>query len=334
MSCAQNTKTTKNMNTADQDTITIHNVTDKMWQAKPKYNEQPMYLLRINQEYCTYEVLVNDFPVKEYYRSGKLATAIKINRAILKSGPQKVTIRMYPYGDLLQQEFGEDQPYMNTLNKGSSMLVEVIKVPDWKNYTISKEESIKVVKPEGYDNQEFVGAGLPFYEFSFSFNAKVPFEFEGWSNGIDLRKVDSTLLKQKIISYFKSYQKKYEEKDVNAIVNLEYNNVFRTSFSEYERKDQINGLWEENNEGVNIKDKEFQPLQNYELAFFGEGKIATLKFGSNINTDSRYRGASTLYFTYKNKSGRLRGRFLGVYLYMDKDKYTGKDEDIQLEMIK
>ncbi|EWH10178.1 hypothetical protein KLA_16917, partial [Cellulophaga geojensis KL-A] len=54
-SCAQNTKTTKNMNTADQDSITIHNVTDKMWQAKPNYNEQPMYLLRINQEYCTYE---------------------------------------------------------------------------------------------------------------------------------------------------------------------------------------------------------------------------------------------------------------------------------------
>ncbi|EWH08538.1 hypothetical protein KLA_17534, partial [Cellulophaga geojensis KL-A] len=52
-SCAQNTKTTKNMNTADQDSITIHNVTDKMWQAKPNYNKQPMYLLRINQEYCT-----------------------------------------------------------------------------------------------------------------------------------------------------------------------------------------------------------------------------------------------------------------------------------------
>ncbi|MDO6855323.1 hypothetical protein Q4599_17205 [Cellulophaga lytica] len=319
------------MNTADQDTITIHNVTDKMWQAMPKYNEQPMYLLRINQEYCTYEVLVNDFPVKKYYRSGKLATAIKINEAVLKSGPQKVTIRMYPYGDLLQQEFGEDQPYMSTLNKGSAMLVEVIKVPDWKNYNISKEESIKVVKTKGYDNQEFVGAGLPFYEFSFTFKAEVPFEFEGWTNGIDLRKLDSTLLKQKIISYFKMYQKKYEEKDVNSIVNLEYNNVFRTSFSEYERKDQINDLWDEYNRVTNIEDKEFQPLKDYELAFFGDGKIATLKHSSHLGIDSRLRGQSALFFLYNNQS---RARFLGMYLYMDKDKYTGKDEDIQLEMIK
>ncbi|WP_157451700.1 hypothetical protein [Cellulophaga lytica] len=319
------------MNTADQDSITIHNVTDKMWQAKPNYNKQPMYLLRINQEYCTYEVLVNDFPVKEYYRSGKLATAIKINRAILKSGPQKVTIRMYPYGDLLQQEFGEDQPYMSTLKKGSAMLVEVIKVPDWKNYNISKEESIKVVKTEGYDNQEFVGAGLPFYEFSFTFKAEVPFEFEGWTNGIDLRKVDSTVLKQKIISYFKMYQKKYEEKDVNAIVDLNYNFTLRNVTTQYQSKQHLKEIWEEYANDLAINDKEFQPLKDYELAFFGDGKIATLKFNSNINGDSRLRGESALYFLYDDEYMAL---FLGVYLYMDKYKYTGKDEDIQLEMIK
>ncbi|MDO6855353.1 hypothetical protein Q4599_17410 [Cellulophaga lytica] len=319
------------MNTADQDSITIHNVTDKMWQAKPNYNKQPMYLLRINQEYCTYEVLVNDFPVKEYYRSGKLATAIKINRAILKSGPQKVTIRMYPYGDLLQQEFGEDQPYMSTLKKGSSMLVEVIKVPDWKNYNISKEESIKVVKTEGYDNQEFVGAGLPFYEFSFTFKAEVPFEFEGWTNGIDLRKVDSTLLKQKIISYFKMYQKKYEEKNVNAIVDLNYNFTLRNFTTQYQSKQHLKEIWEEYANDLAINDKEFQPLKDYELAFFGDGKIATLKHSSGLDGDSRLRGHSALFFLYENQNWF---RSLGVYLYMDKDKYTGKDEDIQLEMIK
>ncbi|MCL5244957.1 hypothetical protein M4I21_04005, partial [Cellulophaga sp. 20_2_10] len=166
------------------------------------------------------------------------------------------------------------------------------------------------------------------------FKAEVPFEFESYTNGIDLRKVDSTLLKQKIISYFKMYQKKYEEKDVNAIVNLNYNNALRNATTQYKSKKQLNGLWEEYNNVINIKDKEFQPLKDYELAFFGDGKIATLKFGSNINTDPRHRGASALFFTFRNKEERLRARFLGVYLYMDKDNYTGKDEDIQLEMIK
>ncbi|MDO6855352.1 hypothetical protein Q4599_17405, partial [Cellulophaga lytica] len=165
----------------------------------------------------------------------------------------------------------------------------------------------------------------------FTFNAEVPFEFEGWTNGIDLRKVDSTLLKQKIISYFKMYKKKYEEKNVNAIVNLNYHNELRVSSSEYEKKKQINNIWKEYSSEVSIVDKEFQPLEDYELAFFGDGKIATLKFTSNINGDSRLRGESALYFLYDDK---YMARFLGVYLYMDKDKYTGKDEDIQLEMIK
>ncbi|WP_435313373.1 hypothetical protein, partial [Cellulophaga fucicola] len=114
-------------------------------------------------------------------------------------------------------------------------------------------------------------------------------------------------------------------------VNLNYNNALRNATTQYKSKKQLNGLWEEYNSVINIKDKEFQPLKNYELAFFGEGKIATLKFSSNINTDPRHRGESALFFLYNNQS---RARFLGVYLYMDKDKYTGKDEDIQLEVIK
>ncbi|MDO6855325.1 hypothetical protein Q4599_17215 [Cellulophaga lytica] len=321
--------------------ITLENFNQIMKNKVELYNEQPMYLLRINQEYCTYEVLVNDFPVKEYYRSGKLATAIKINRAILKSGPQKVTIRMYPYGDLLQQEFGEDQPYMSTLKKGSAMLVEVIKVPDWKNYNISKEESIKVVKTEGYDNQEFVGAGLPFYEFSFTFNAEVPFEFEGWTNGIDLRKVDSTLLKQKIISYFKGYQKIYEEENINKYFKINFDKTARNLTSNYYAHKAHSGdqVFEEIKEqflnSLLKKNKDFLPLKDYELSFFGEGKVVTLKQSSSFKVDKRFRGKSALHFLYQNEDEEFR-RMISpyIYLYLPKDKYTGKDEDIQLEMIK
>jgi len=90
--CAQNNK---NMKTTDQEPITINNVADKMWKDMSKYTQEPMYLLRIRQEYCTYEVLVNDFPVYENYDLGVNATGIKINRAILKSGEQTVTGTLY-----------------------------------------------------------------------------------------------------------------------------------------------------------------------------------------------------------------------------------------------
>ncbi|MCD8403927.1 hypothetical protein LNI92_12615, partial [Tenacibaculum finnmarkense genomovar finnmarkense] len=207
LGCAQNKKNTT------QESITINNVADKMWNDMPKYAIQPMYLLRINQEYCTYEVLVNDFPVYKNYDLGVNATGIKINKAILNSGEQTVTLRMYPIGNLEQEAYGGEMPYYKTLKGGSSMRIEVIKIPDWKNYDIAAEEIIKVVTTEGFDTNKFPGAGLPYYEFTFSFTAEVPYENEGWSNGIDLRKIDSTILKKKIWNYFKMYQKIHEEKN-------------------------------------------------------------------------------------------------------------------------
>ncbi|MCL5244955.1 hypothetical protein M4I21_03995, partial [Cellulophaga sp. 20_2_10] len=188
-----------------------------------------------------------------------------------------------------------------------------------------------VVKTEGYNNQEFVGAGLAFYEFSFTFKAEVPFEFEGWSNGIDLRKVDSTLLKQKIISYFEAYKKLHDQKNESSKSKEHFDQLLREGTSEYWNKKEIKRVYDEMVYSVSLENKEFQPLKNYELAFFGDGKIATLKHSSHLDVDSRLRGQSALYFLFNNKS---RARFLGVYLYMDKDNYTGKDEDIQLEMIK
>ncbi|MCG8894661.1 hypothetical protein G1K73_13010 [Tenacibaculum finnmarkense] len=319
------------MNTTTQESITINNVADKMWEDMPKYAIQPMYLLRINQEYCTYEVLVNDFPIYENYDLGVSATGTKINRAILKSGEQTVTLRMYPIGNLEQEAYGDEMPYYKTLKGGSSMRIEVIKIPDWKNYDIAGEEIIKVVTTEGFDTNKFHGAGLPYYEFTFSFTAEVPYKNEGWSNGVDLRKVDTTILRKKIWNYFKMYQKAYEKKDINNIVNINYDNAIRNANALYKNKDKINDLWEEYNENVNTEDKEFQPLKNYELVFYGEGKIATFKHSSGLDIDSRLRGTSALYFLYDDQS---MAYFLGLYLYMDKDKYNDKEEDLQLEMIK
>lgn len=328
-SCAQ--KKTKKDKMNSQDTLTINNVAERMWQDMPKFDSHPMYLLRINQEYCTYEVLVNDFPIEKHYSRGKVATAIKINRAILKSGKQTVTIRMYPMGDLLQKAFGDDEPYMNTLYGGSSMSIEVVKVADWKNYSITDEETIKVHKTEGFDTNKFPGAGLPFYEFTFTFTAEVPYENEGWSNGINLQEIDSTILKKKILDYFKNYQKLYEEKDINKFIDINYNSELREAYSSYKSKEDINLIWEEANEVVAIDDKEFQPIKNYELVFYGEGKIATFKHSSHLAQDYRLRGQSGLYFLYDNQ---YYARFLGRYLYLPKEKYNGKDEDIKLEMIK
>ncbi|WP_198553743.1 hypothetical protein [Tenacibaculum sp. Bg11-29] len=311
--------------------ITANNIIEKIQEQVKGYPQEPMYLLRINQEYCTYEVLVNDFPVYENYDLGVSATGTKINRAILKSGEQTVTLRMYPIGNLEQEAYGDEMPYYKTLKGGSSMRIEVIKVPDWKNYDIAAEEIIKVVTTEGFDTNKFPGAGLPYYEFTFPFIAEVPYENEGWSNGVDLRKVDTTILRKKIWSYFKSEQKILENKDVDSDAKAYFNLFAREAKSEYWDKEKTERVCNERLDITKIKDKEFQPFKNYELVFYGEGKIATFKHSSGLDIDSRLRGTSALYFLYDDQS---MAYFPGLYLYMDKDKYNDKEEELQLEMIK
>jgi len=323
--CAQNKKPMQNQE------ITANNIVEKIQEQVKHYDQEPMYLLRINQEYCTYEVLVNDFPIYKNYDLGVNATGTKINRAILKSGEQTVTLRMYPLGNLEQEAYGDDVAYYKTLEGGSSMRIEVVKITDWKNYKIEEEEVIKVVTTEGFDNNKFPGAGLPFYEFTFSFMAEVPYENEGWSNGIDLSKVETAILKEKIRDYFKKYQKILENKDIDSESKICFGLFTREAQSEYWNKEHTEEVCNELLKYNKIEDKEFQPLENYELAFFGGGRIATFKHSSHLDIDPRLRGKPALYFLYKNQS---YVSFSSLYIYMDKDKYNGKEEDIELEMIK
>jgi len=227
---------------------------------------------------------------------------------------------MYPLGNLEQKAYGDNMAYSKTLEGGSSMRIEVVKIADWKNYKIEEEEVIKVVTTEGFDNNKFPGAGLPFYEFTFSFMAEVPYENEGWSNGIDLRKVDTIILKKKIRDYFKMYQKTYEEKNSTKIVNINYDLAMRNANSLYKSKEDINDLWGEYNEDINTENKDFQALENYELTFYRGGKIVTFKHSSDFETDEILRGCPALYYLYDEN---YYANFLGVYLYLPESKYNG-----------
>lgn len=329
VSCGQ-TKDKDNIMQTQQQTITIDNVTDIMYSNMPKYSPQPMYLLRINHAYCGYEVLVNDFLLDDNYTHKVYVTAEKINFTILKSGEQTVTIRMYPLGNSLKKEF-ESSPYFDTLEGGSGVTVEVIRVDDWANYSLESERIIKKVTSEGSENNQFVGAKLPYYEFTFSFNAEVPFENEGWSNGVDLRKYDKEKLKKQVLNYFQEYQTVHEKGDINTIVNKVYGKEYRFAESKYQTKEYTQSVWDEYLDEINKPEKEFQPLKDYELAFYGNGRIVTLKHSSLLGgvENPRLRGRSASYFLYNNKT---RARFLGIYLMLPKEK---ADKGLmELEMIK
>jgi len=180
----------------------VEKYTEKIWSEMKHYEVQPAYYLRLYHTNCTFQVLVNGIKAYDGDSLEKLGSAVFINRFILKSGKQEVTVRMYPLGTLLQEEYGEENyDDILTLLPQSNVEVKVTHIADLKTYeSPSKDEKTLLIHNSPVDNQkEFIGKGLPYYEYSFEFDAKVPYEFEGWSNGVDLSTVNQEELKEKFI---------------------------------------------------------------------------------------------------------------------------------------
>ncbi|WP_438711100.1 hypothetical protein ACSTS3_21530 [Aquimarina muelleri] len=186
--------------------ITADNFVEKVVSQIKHYDKEPMYFIRPLQNNCVYELLVNDFPVYKDYGIEKLSTPIEINDVILKSGPQTVTVRLYPLGDALKNAYGEEETVTTLLPK-TEMKVSVVK---YEAFNISQDLDDEIVvkehnSPTKEGTNEFIGAGLPYYEYTFTFNAEVPYSNEGWSNGEDLTRFDKEELEKQVLKYYNEY---------------------------------------------------------------------------------------------------------------------------------
>ena len=74
--------------------------------------------------------------------------------------------------------------------------------------------------PVDKDTGAFIAAGLPYYEHTITFTAKVPYENEGWLNGQDLTKFDKDELGAVVKEKNLQIKKLYKEKDLEALVKL------------------------------------------------------------------------------------------------------------------
>ena len=93
---------------------------------------------------------------------------------------------MYPLGDLLNEDRGiENGQPITTLSDKAKVDIEVVMIDNKSKGTFDDEVKItQVTSPKD-------AASKPYYEFSFTFNAEVPYEFEGWTKGQDLTKLEN-----------------------------------------------------------------------------------------------------------------------------------------------
>ena len=326
-SCAQKQKVKPSNIKIRNSNINKDNVVAETLKSINHYDKEPMYFIRPIQNNCTYEILVNDFPVYDDFESLEiLATPVEINGAILKSGEQTITVRMYPVGDLLKDNYDIGET-ITTLLDNTSMKVEVVKYDAYNiSHKLSDEKTVlKHYSPTKGSTKKFIGAGLPYYEYTFSFNAEVPYENEGWLNGEDLTKFEKKKLESEVVEAYNDFKSIHSNNDIDNFTRLEYDYILRSCVAYYRNKKYIKNLWNEHVEPLSFKNKEYQKIENYEMKFYGNNRIVCLKFPNNENIDSRLRRESAFWFKYNNGDG-IRGWFSNIYLYIPKG---GTLDDLQ-----
>ena len=310
--------------------ITSDNIVEAIYAQVQRYKEEPMYYLRIGKANSLIEILVNDFPVYKSYELSNLASPLRINSKILSSGTQTVTVRMYPVGDLIKEEYDSGET-ITQLGDASSVSINVIQIDKQSNMGLDDEEQVishqSPTKDE--DGEVFAGTGLPFYEYSFEFEAEVPYDLSEltWGNAADLTKVKREYLEEEVLNYYTTYLQEFKKGNKNFVAKSYFISLFRQAQAYYHGKDEIQEMWDEELELINNPTIEPQPIKDYEMIFYARGVVVFLRFKTKQDLFFRNKCAGWVKYT---KDGVDRGNFFGLYLYSPKKKFNKRNLKLKM----
>ncbi|MBP2617814.1 hypothetical protein [Chryseobacterium jejuense] len=281
--------------------VNENNYTSKVLESIKHYDKEPVYYLRINKQNCLIEVKINDVVDLKDYELSNIITPIKIGQ-ILKSGQQKITVRMYPVGDLINKDLGlENEPPATRLSDKAKVDISVVMMDNKSKKGFDDEKVITAqVNPKE-------AAGKEFYEFSFTFNAEVPYEFEGWTKGQDLRQLNQELLRKKAVEFYEMVGQIHLKKDLDSWLKINFPLEKRIQGSFYSDKAYLVDLLNEFNDDIK-QNYSMSPIKNYKIEFMGDGRLLRLRQNS---IDKNYRGKGALMLEYDEGY-----YFPGITLYL------------------
>lgn len=233
---------------------------------------------------CNYEVLINDYPVDRYFGPGNGSASgdSPINIAILKPGTQTWKIRVYPSRDRKDVNGETTLVPQDAIQPGARVEMDIEGVRFAANGDIEKRfgKVVEFTAPVKLDNTTgknmLSDAGKPYTEYSGTFQADVPYTLVGWENSTDLRSVDSTVLQQQLVKEYKKFHGWLQDNDVDQIAArklVSEKEIAQAYFYDKATNDRFLAEFMQRWGQKNLK---MQPLENYKVAIYGDGKIATL----------------------------------------------------------
>ena len=313
ISCSQTDK--KNMN---EPVLTSNNYVETMLGQIKHFPKESVYQVYVKNSLCLYEVLVNDLPVARMFEYGQVMTPYDINDAILKSGKQKITLRLYP----APAEYSRSGDVLSP-NISCNLEIEYVdnKDPEYKYIPVAKFKLPTKNRMAGRDNNiavpEFEGAGKKYYEITYEFDAQVPYENEGWFEGQDLTKLDQKLLEKEVLKFYQNQWDLYNKKDVNGILSYMYKKEKEVRGSLYNTKEDLIKVLKSHREPIDLMHYKEQPIKDYKMVLYGNNKMITLEL---LSQDTNLRHESALWGVNDDPIDGKTYYFNYRYLYLPKGK--------------
>jgi hypothetical protein len=290
--------------------ITSKNFVEKVAQKVKHYEREPIWFYYIvNRSY--YEIYTNDLPTQKYYGEGGLANRIEFNKSILKTGKQKIRIRIFPDDENAELSF-----YFRV-----KIGYYFKDKPRYDDHIITKEIE--------FQKSDFKKTGENVYETTYEFEAEVPYENKGWSEGQDLRKYDPKELEKAVLAFYQKMWDIYNDKSkIDAQFPLIYNREVESAQSQYFDKNDIEESLSFYLDPYNLEYFAMQPIENYKMVYYGDGKMVVLE---STSMDKRFRGTIAIWAKIKfNGQETVRSYLPDLYLYLPQ----GKSLEDGLEIIR
>ncbi len=258
--------------------------------------------ININSKECEFEIFIDDVLLYKFLEEnsnirGTIIVDCNINPLLLTSGTHEIKVRMYPKknislfekdaGTILSLIFShykaDDFRYMakDNDNLGRHNGIEISQ--DNERWEDGKWDSTNNVGYEGkyVPRSPDKFAGLSVYEWHKTFDAQVPFSFEGWRNSINLKKEqedDKKDIKAELVQAYKKVYQTIKDKDSSTFFSIirEREELFTSSL--YYKSGGMILRQEDFINVFNTKEYELQPMfeDAMQLEFQGYGKLAIL----------------------------------------------------------
>ena len=298
-SCSQKTMITQNPN------ITADNLVEEIAKQVKHYPSEPQYVMHYFNGVCNFEIYINDFKVVKSFNNESFKTSKRINPFLLSKNNQ-LKIILYP------------RDSVNKLNLQAGLNLKVNSYENTDRFSIEKQQSnLFIYQTPEDENGFFKYAGKEYFEQTVAFTLPdVPYKIEGWKDSQDLRNSDKKLLEQKVLQAYQMIQKSFKERDLDGIAQFSYNKMKDQAIAQYFDEEEVQEGWEELISIAGADNLEFFPLENYELVFYGEGRLVGLK---SKKKDKGFRGSSALLCKFK-REGKWVGAELDYLLHIPKGK--------------